>query len=78
MLRLRVYEKLQKLVQTGHVKKNGKEYTGITLALTAFIKTAEEVNLKGSSETRSRPPIVSKVESSKTTNAKTKLPVRKA
>ncbi|EDY16434.1 hypothetical protein CfE428DRAFT_6053 [Chthoniobacter flavus Ellin428] len=83
MLRLRTYEKLQKMVQAGIVQKIGKEYTGITSALKAFIKSATEVNPERPSGIQSRPPIVSKAESSKTTttkakNAKTKLPVRKA
>jgi hypothetical protein len=33
MLRLRTYEKLQNLVQSGRVKKTGKKYKGVTEAL---------------------------------------------
>jgi len=36
MLRLRAYEKLQKLVSRGAVKKNGKIYTGNSAALAAM------------------------------------------
>ena len=36
MLRLRMYEKLQKLVQRGIVEKSGKNYRGIASALAAF------------------------------------------
>ena len=36
MLRLRAYEKLQYLVFSGAVKKNGKIYTGNSAALTAM------------------------------------------
>jgi hypothetical protein len=36
MLRLRMYEKLQNLVQRGIVEKNGKTYRGIASALAAF------------------------------------------
>ena len=40
MLRLRAYEKLQFLVSSGAVKKNGKIYTGDSAALTAMIANA--------------------------------------
>lgn len=36
MLRLRMYEKLQNLVQRGIVEKSGKNYRGIASALAAF------------------------------------------
>lgn len=36
MLRLRMYEKLQNLVQRGIVEKNGKSYRGIASALAAW------------------------------------------
>ncbi|HEY0433823.1 MAG TPA: hypothetical protein VGC95_08125 [Chitinophagaceae bacterium] len=36
MLRLRTYEKLQYLVNRGAVKKTGKEYQGVPLALAAL------------------------------------------
>jgi len=40
MLRLRAYEKLQYLVLSGAVKKNGKIYTGNSVALTALAANA--------------------------------------
>jgi hypothetical protein len=40
MLRLRAYEKLQYLVFSGAVKKNGKIYTGNSAALTAMTANA--------------------------------------
>src|SRR5215472_12196139 len=40
MLRLRAYEKLQYLVLSGAVKKNGKTYTGNSAALTAMAANA--------------------------------------
>ena len=40
MLRLRAYEKLQYLVFSGAVKKNGKLYTGNSAALTAMAANA--------------------------------------
>jgi hypothetical protein len=40
MLRLRAYEKLQYLVFSGVVKKNGKTYTGNSAALTAMTANA--------------------------------------
>jgi hypothetical protein len=40
MLRLRAYEKLQYLVSSGAVKKNGKIYTGNSTALTAMAANA--------------------------------------
>ena len=40
MLRLRAYEKLQYLVSSGAVKKNGKIYTGNSAALTAMAANA--------------------------------------
>jgi len=40
MLRLRAYEKLQYLVFSGAVKKNGKIYTGNSAALTAMAANA--------------------------------------
>ena len=42
MLRLRTYEKLQHFVQTGLVKKIGKEYRGIHASLENFIANAAE------------------------------------
>ena len=40
MLRLRAYDKLQKLVFSGAVKKNGKVYTGNSAALAAMAENA--------------------------------------
>ena len=40
MLRLRAYEKLQNMVQTGVVKKNGKEYRGVPSALITLLETS--------------------------------------
>jgi hypothetical protein len=40
MLRLRAYDKLQKLVFSGAVKKNGKIYTGNSAALAAKAENA--------------------------------------
>ena len=42
MLRLRAYEKLQYLVFSGAVKKNGKLYTGNSAALTAMVANASD------------------------------------
>jgi len=46
MLRLRVYEKLQNLVQAGIVKRNGKEYRGVPAELATFIETTAGLNAK--------------------------------
>ena len=43
MLRLRSYEKLQNLVSSGAVKKNGKIYTGNSAALAAMAPNATHV-----------------------------------
>src|ERR1700722_16773870 len=56
MLRLRAYEKLQKLVDAGIVKKTGKEYTGVAPALVTFLATAAEMNAKFSAGTHRQPP----------------------
>jgi hypothetical protein len=56
MLRLRAYEKLQNLVQAGIVKKTGKEYKGVALALEAFMKTVAELNANFAAGVHSRPP----------------------
>ena len=40
MLRLRAYDKLQKLVFSGAVKKNGKVYTGNSAALAAMAESS--------------------------------------
>ena len=55
MLRLRAYEKLQKLVQAGIVKKTGKEYTGVPSALEPFMATAAELNAKFAAGNPRRP-----------------------
>jgi hypothetical protein len=54
MLRLRSYEKLQALVQSGVVKKKGKEYSGVPAALATFLKTAAELNLQFAARIPSR------------------------
>jgi len=46
MLRLRAYEKLQALVGAGVVKKTGKNYEGINLALLAFNARMKEARTK--------------------------------
>lgn len=58
MLRLRAYEKLQNMVQAGVVKKTGKEYKGVPLALVTFMETAAELNAKFAAGTHSRPAAV--------------------
>jgi len=45
MLRLRAYEKLQYLVFSGAVKKNGKIYTGNSAALIAMAANAPHNDL---------------------------------
>jgi hypothetical protein len=40
MLRLRIYEKLQNLVQAGVVNKTGKEYSRVAAPLANYIKTS--------------------------------------
>jgi hypothetical protein len=40
MLRLRSYEKLQSLVQSGFVEKVGKEYRGVLKALVPYLEAA--------------------------------------
>jgi hypothetical protein len=42
ILRLRAYDKLQKLVLSGAVKKNGKIYTGNSTALVAIAANAPQ------------------------------------
>jgi hypothetical protein len=44
MLRLRAYEKLQKFVQAGMVKKTGKEYRGVAAGLAGYLETAAGLN----------------------------------
>ena len=46
MLRLRAYEKLQALVGAGVVKKTGKQYQSIDLALIAFNIRMKEFRAK--------------------------------
>lgn len=57
MLRLRAYEKLQSFVQTGAVKKTGKEYKGAAVALTTFLNAAAELNARLASDARDRSAI---------------------
>jgi hypothetical protein len=44
MLRLRTYERLQTFVQSGLVKRTGKEYRGDAPALEAYLATTADVN----------------------------------
>ena len=44
MLRLRTYERLQKFVQAGVVKKTGKEYRGVPAAVATFLASSAELN----------------------------------
>ena len=46
MLRLRAHEKLQNFVQTGVVKKTGKEYAGIPKALLNYFKVTAELKAR--------------------------------
>ena len=46
MLRLRIYEKLQNLVQVGVVKKTGKEYRGVAEPLASYIKASTAMNVE--------------------------------
>jgi hypothetical protein len=46
MLRLRVYEKLQNLVQAGMVKRTGKEYRGVPAELATFREATADLNAK--------------------------------
>ena len=57
MLRLRAYEKLQTLVQSGVVKKTGKEYCGIPLALASYREKATAMNLEFEARKLSRLPV---------------------
>lgn len=59
MLRLRAYEKLQNLVQAGSVKKVGKEYRGVTAALTAYMESAAAMNEEFEARKLSRQPAAS-------------------
>ena len=55
MLRLRSYEKLQALVQSGVVKKDGKKYKGIPAALATYITAMNEATAAAAI---ARPPSV--------------------
>lgn len=44
MLRLRAYEKLQRLVELGIVKRKGKEYRGVPAAVAGYIQEAAAQN----------------------------------
>lgn len=60
MLRLRAYERLQTFVQTGLVKKVGKEYRGDSAALGAYLRTAEEQQAQVVAGKFRRPPAARK------------------
>jgi hypothetical protein len=57
MLRLRAYEKLQNLVQVGIVKKTGKEYRGVEVALATYMETAAALNVEFEARKLSRTPV---------------------
>ncbi len=59
MLRLRAYEKLQSLVQSGIVTKTGKEYRGVPAGLATFIKAAAGLNAEYAARKLSREPAAS-------------------
>src|SRR5688500_1487290 len=59
MLRLRAYEKLQTLVQAGVVKKTGKEYCGVTVALASYRENAAAMNVEFEARKLSRLPVSS-------------------
>ena len=54
MLRLRIYEKLQNLVQVGIVQKTGKEYRGVAAPLASYIKETTAMNLEYEARKASR------------------------
>lgn len=54
MLRLRAYEKLQRLVELGIVKRTGKAYRGIPSAVAGFIEEAAAQNQEFEASKRSR------------------------
>jgi hypothetical protein len=60
MLRLRAYEKLQNLVGAGIVKKTGKEYRGVAVALANYIENAAALNVEFEARKLSRLPVNSK------------------
>lgn len=58
MLRLRMYEKLQKLVQGGIVERSGKSYRGKAAALAAFVEQiAEQQNQRTAKVAAARKPV---------------------
>lgn len=54
MLRLRAYEKLQRLVELGIVKRTGKEYRGVPAAVAGFLKEAAAQNVEFEAIKRNR------------------------
>jgi hypothetical protein len=74
MLRLRSYEKLQTLVQSGMVEKVGKEYRGVLKALVPYLAAAA-AQLEGN-----LPPVQSKprVTLTKAVSPKSRRPARRA
>ena len=54
MLRLRIYEKLQNLVQVGIVKKTGKEYSGVAAPMANYIKETTAMNVEFEARKASR------------------------
>jgi hypothetical protein len=70
MLRLRVYEKLQNLVQAGIVKRTGKEYKGVPAELASFMETTAGLNAKFASRRVGAKPVIAKPVAAKSTTAK--------
>lgn len=55
MLRLRAYDKLQSLVEQGHVKKAGKKYKGVAKALLLLAAELKGLRENGPSFSRTAP-----------------------
>jgi len=58
MLRLRAYEKLQKFVDVGVVKKTGKEYRGVAAPLASYMEKSAAMNTEFEARKVSRQPEV--------------------
>jgi len=82
MMRLRAHEKLQNFLHTGVVTKKGREYTGVPKALVNFFKTTAELKARVEVVRQNRAALQSQISgltpTEGATDAKTKLPVRKA
>lgn len=77
MLRLRSYEKLQNLVQSGFVEKIGKEYRGVLKALVPYLEAAAAQAEGGAPP---EPPVQSKQRGTltKAASPKSRRPARPA